>query len=75
MQIKSGYTLIHTDIQALFWRVSWDCLLVFKMSRHMLFSRTCQTISWMWLEQQLQLQMYCSPLLTLITQAKGSYCS
>lgn len=41
----------------------------------MLFSWMCQTISWMWLEQQLQLQMYCSPLMALIMQAKGSDCS
>lgn len=47
-------------------------LISLQMSRHMLFLWMCQTISWMWLEQQLQLQMYCSPLITLIIQAKGS---
>lgn len=40
----------------------------------MLFSWMSRTVSWMWLEQQLQPQMYCSPLITLIIQGKGSGC-
>lgn len=74
MQIKSGYT--HTHIRTQLVQKSFLGLLIaLQMSRHMLFLWMCQTLSWMWLEQQLQLQMYCSPLLTLIISAKGLDCS
>lgn len=49
-------------------------LISLQMSWHTLFLWMCQTISWMGLEQQLQLQIYSSPLIALIIQGKGWDC-
>lgn len=54
---------------------SLGLLIILQMSPCKMFLWMYQTLSWMMLEQQLQLLMCCSPLITLIIPAKRPVCT